>query len=159
MPPRLERAGKIDSAKRARTKMTMMENAFNALMARQSVYKTLFGSLIGAVVALGCFTVLAQQDLGMVFLYLLPPVLIGLGARVLGQCFEWQLLLIPAATAAVVYLVVFSYLLPFHSEDLIVVPLGIGLAGFCARTRLTALEKNALWYAKMGKFENQDADE
>lgn len=158
MPPRLERAGKIDSAKRARAKMAMMENALNALIARQSVYKTLLGSLIGAVLALGAFATLAQQDLGMVFLYILPPVLIGLGARVLGQCFEWQLLLIPAATAAMVYLVVFSYLLPFHSEDLIVVPLGIGLAGFCARTRLTALEKNALWYAQMGKFDNQEPE-
>ncbi len=155
MPLRLERAGKIDSANRARAKLAIMENALITLTARQSAYKTLLGSMIGAVVALSTFIALAQQDLGMVFLYILPSVLIGVGARMLGQCFEWQLLLIPAIAAAGVYLLVFAYLLPFNSEDLIVVPLGIGLAWFCARPRLTALEKNALWYAKMGKFDNQ----
>lgn len=153
MPPRLERAGKIDSANRARAKLDIMKNAYHALKQRQSPYKTLLGSLLGAVLALIGFVMIAAADTGMVFLYLLPPTLIGLGARIIGQCFEWPLLFIPAASAACVYLTVFGYLLPFKSADLIVVPLGIALAAFLARKPLSDLEKNALWQARLGKFE------
>ncbi|MCL2918922.1 hypothetical protein [Shewanella litorisediminis] len=153
MPPRLERAGKIDSAARARAKLEIMENAYRALKQRQSPYKTLLGSLLGAVLALIAFVMIAAADTGMVFLYLLPPALIGLGARIIGQCFDWQLLLIPVASATCVYLTVFGYLLPFHSADLIVVPLGVALAAFLARKPLSDLEKKALWQAKLGKFD------
>lgn len=120
MPPRLERAGKIDSANRARAKLEIMKNTYHALKQRQSPYKTLLGSLLGAVLALIGFVMIAAADTGMVFLYLLPPTLIGLGARIIGQCFEWPLLFIPAASAACVYLTVFGYLLPFKDRKSVV---------------------------------------
>ncbi|MBT1443546.1 hypothetical protein KJI95_03290 [Shewanella sp. JM162201] len=149
MPPRHSSAAKANSVSRANAKRQLLENTYQQLKSRQSLYKTALGSLLGAVAALILFALLAQADSGMLLLYLLPPLAIGFGARLLGRCFEWPLLLIPAALAAMVYGISFGWLLPFDSRDLIVIPIGIGLCFYAAKQPLNELQKQAIWQSKI----------
>ncbi|QSX41507.1 hypothetical protein [Shewanella cyperi] len=152
MRPRRSHAGKIDSANAAKAKLDILQNAYDGLRQKQSAYRTLLGALLGAVPALALFAYLNSTLSGVLVLYLVPPLFIGLGARALGHCYEWPLLLIPGAVSLLSLLVVILAALKFNYLDLIIVPAGVGLAMFVARKRLTVTEQKALWQAKLGKL-------
>ncbi|QSX37944.1 hypothetical protein [Shewanella sedimentimangrovi] len=152
MRPRRSHAGKIDSANAAKAKLDILQNAYDGLRQKQSAYRTLLGSLLGTVPALALLAYLNSALPGVLVLYLVPPLIIGLSARALGHCYQWPLLLIPGAVALLSLLVALLSMPRFNFLDFIIVPAGVGLAMFVARKRLTVTEQKALWQAKLGKL-------
>ncbi|WP_412513696.1 hypothetical protein [Shewanella indica] len=140
---------KPDSAQRAKVKQQMQRETYQNMRRQQSQPKALLGALLGAILAVWLFPFMASSNSTLVWLYMLPAVAVGLGARWLGKCFEWQLLLPVPLITLLLYSLALWLLLRFHASDLLIVPLCCGISLYCARRSLTSMEQSALWQAKL----------
>ncbi|OHY52937.1 hypothetical protein [Shewanella algae] len=138
-----------DSAQRAKVKQQMQRETYHNMRRQQSQPKALLGALLGAILAMWLFLFMAGSNSTLVWLYMLPAVAVGLGARWLGKCFEWQLLLPVPLITLLLYGLALWLLLRFHASDLLIVPLCCGISLYCARRSLSPMEQSALWQAKL----------
>ncbi|MFV7760565.1 hypothetical protein ACNPKZ_08400 [Shewanella algae] len=138
-----------DSAQRAKVKQQMQRETYQNMRRQQSQPKALLGALLGATLAVWLFLFMASSNSTLVWLYMLPAVAVGLGARWQGKCFEWQLLLPVPLITLLLYSLALWLLLRFHASDLLIVPLCCGISLYCARRSLTSTEQSALWQAKL----------
>lgn len=138
-----------DSAQRAKVKQQMQRETYHNMRRQQSQPKALLGALLGAILAMWLFLFMAGGNSTLVWLYMLPAVAVGLGARWLGKCFEWQLLLPVPLITLLLYSLALWLLLRFHASDLLIVPLCCGISLYCARRSLSPMEQSALWQAKL----------
>ncbi|WP_335921569.1 hypothetical protein [Shewanella chilikensis] len=138
-----------DSAQRAKVKQQMQRETYQNMRRQQSRSKAMLGALLGAILAVWLFLFMASSNSTLVWLYMLPAVAVGLGARWLGKCFEWQLLLPVPLITLLLYSLALWLLLRFHASDLLIVPLCCGISLYCARRSLSPMEQSALWQAKL----------
>ncbi|MGI3004168.1 hypothetical protein ACRTDJ_13940 [Shewanella algae] len=138
-----------DSAQRAKVKQQMQRETYHNMRRQQSRPKAMLGALLGAILAVWLFLFMASSNSTLVWLYMLPAVAVGLGARWLGKCFEWQLLLPVPLITLLLYSLALWLLLRFHASDLLIVPLCCGISLYCARRSLSPMEQSALWQAKL----------